>query len=275
MRRPKDVGTAVDAHRYRDWIQDYSGYRLPVTEGRIDRWREQFEDVDSDLSARLLDCVDYISQQRIGAAFKDLLTSLPGWDINEQRRDGKWRFVPFSASTGESGDSMLSRFRHANNMGGRQYNNLFIHSSQLLLQEINADDTVVFVDDFSGTGQQACSVWENALSELLPTRPNVYLVLVCARQPAIDRIHNDTDLIVSTHHVILTSHDIFSDECHHFSEQEKERIKHYCERADPNRPLGFGECGLVVVFQHSSPNNSIPILHVQNCRWIGLFSRYD
>lgn len=34
-------------------------------------------------------------------------------------------------------------------------------------------------------------------------------------------------------------------------------------------------CGFVIVFAHTCPNNSIPILHVSHTKWQGLFRRYD
>jgi len=40
-------------------------------------------------------------------------------------------------------------------------------------------------------------------------------------------------------------------------------------------PMGFGDCGLVVVFQHRPPNNTIPILHEDHSKWTGLFPRYS
>ena len=49
-------------------------------------------------------------------------------------------------------------------------------------------DTVVLVDDFSGTGNQACDGWNEIFQELLPLRPRVLLVLLAMSSAARDRV---------------------------------------------------------------------------------------
>jgi len=221
-----------------------------------------------------LDSVDFFTSEQISAAYRSVLGSLPGWHRDERRRHGSWRFVPFSSSSGESGDSMMHKFRLANNMSGRQYNPLCIYKRDLLKEELGPDDNVVFVDDFSGSGQQVCDNWP-VLKELLPGKPNAYLALVATSARAIDKVGSETDLVVVPHNTLVDSDNIFSPNCRHFTQAEKDVLLNYCTQVDRDEPRGFHDSGLLVVLAHKTPNNSIPILHKRTRRWEGLFRRYD
>lgn len=274
MKRPLPRETSINMQRVRRWMADFAGYRITVSEQRIDRWIEQFPQADRDLAARVLDSVDFISNEQISAAFRSILNSLPNWNIEEGRRDGKWRFVPFSSSAGESGDTMMHKFRLANGLSSKNYNELFIWKSDLLRADLGPEDTVIFVDDFSGSGTQACNAWPET-EELLPGKPKIYLALVAATVSARDRIQRETEIVVVPHQTLAETENIFSPYCDCFSDGEKEDILRYCRRLDKKQPKGFGECGLVLVFAHNCPNNSIPILHKSTQNWEGLFRRYD
>src|SRR5262249_53617269 len=133
---------------------------------------------------------------------------------------------------------------------------------------------VVFVDDFSGSGTQVCNAWPET-EELLPGKPKIYLALVASTVSARDRIQRETEIVVVPHQTLAETENIFSPLCDCFTGDEKANILRYCRRVDRNQPKGFGECGLVLVFAHNCPNNSIPILHKSGHNWEGLFRRYD
>lgn len=258
--------------RMQSWTSDFGSYRVPVNEGRIERWLKQFAAKDKDLAARVLDAVDYFDAQRTAAAFTSLLGQLAGWDVSPARRNGTWRFVAFSSSAGESGDEMLRRFRHANRLARTSFSELFVHRSQLLQQSLSAEDTVVFVDDFAGTGDQVVAAWPE-LQELLPTEPDVHLLLVAATEQAVKRINKETGLIATAEHVLRPNSNVFHRDCHHFTNDEKDTLLEYCAKADSKRPKGYGETGLLVVFNHGCPNNSIAALHSVAPNFEGLFRR--
>ena len=276
MRTPRAVGTPIDDNRKRKWIEDFTGYRVPVTADSIDQWLRQFDAPDQDVAARLLDAVLFVSAGDVTTAFREILASLDGWALSPEDRRGRWFFVPFTDSAGKSGDLMIERFRHANNLKPRKYSKLFRYRSELVALEPGPEDTVVLVDDFSGTGTQACRAWREFFQELLPLRPRVLLVLLAMSSGARDRITTETRMEGCAHVELGSGADIFSGQCAHFSDAEKDRLLHYGRLADPEHPRGWGDCGFVIVFPHTTPNNSIPILHKrQEGHWEGLFPRYD
>lgn len=275
MKAPRRVGAPIDGVRVRRWVTEFAGYRVHVSEGRIDRWLQQFRGPHRDLAARVLDVVEFISHEQIADAYRAALRRLPGWHIEPKQRSGKWRFVPFSVSAGESGDSMLHAFRLANSLDKKKFDSLFVGKRDLPGEKLGPEDSVVFVDDFSGTGTQATTAWKETLQDLLPGQPSVYLVLVAASAAARNRIREETPLTVVPHNVLSERDNIFHASCGHFSREDKSTMREYCRTADHANPEGYGGCGFVVVFSHNCPNNSIPVLHASNDRWEGLFRRHD
>jgi len=272
VRQPNARGAVVDAARIDVWRDRFQGYRVAVTRDRINAWLDRFAAQDRDLAARILDAVEYISPHDLENALTVALGNLAALGWRKNGRAGRWRFVPFTRRTAESGDAVLYHFRVANRLTAARYDELFISKRDLLEQNLGPEDTVVFVDDISGSGEQAIGNWA-VLRELLPRSPRVFLILVVSSTAAKARIEGETKLRV-LHHIELTDADrVFSTHCGHFTRHEKERILHYCRRADHHLPYGWGACGFVVVFAHRCPNNSIPILHARNRSWTGLFER--
>jgi hypothetical protein len=287
MRRPSAPGSPIDANRYRRWVSRFGSYRDGIINITIASWLEQFEERDRDLAARILDVVEFYGQTQILSAFRQTLQSLPGWNISPTERLGNWRFAAMSSSAGESGDSMLYQFRIANGLDSRRFNDLFVTRSELFRQpmlpendprRLGQDDVVVLLDDFSGTGTQVCDAWndpETSFGALLAGVGKVYLILVAASRSARQRIVAETTMLPIPAHELREADSVFAEECNHFSQADRARLLHYCRLADNRNPMGFGGCGLVVVFQHRPPNNSIPILHADHPRWTGLFRRHD
>jgi hypothetical protein len=170
---------------------------------------------------------------------------------------------------------MVHSFRLANNLDSNIHNALFIRPRDLLAEKLSAEDTVVLIDDFSGTGEQICGVWQRSFEELLPSEPRTFIMLLGASTNARRRIVSETRLRPILGFQLTERDNIFSDGCTHFSPAEKERVLHYCQIAGGQEPAGFGDCGFVIVFAHRCPNNSLPVLHRTHGGWTAIFPRHD
>jgi hypothetical protein len=274
MKSPSERGALIDTARRRRWLDAFRAYKAGVLEETVVEWVDQFDMLDRDLAARVLDVVDFYSIPRIETAFRDVLASLPGWHADESLRKGKWRFCEFSASPGTSAGDMLYRFKYANKMTGHQFKDLFIGRSQILASHLGKDDSLVLVDDFVGTGEQAKEAFDLFFQELIASVGKTYLVTVAARSEAIDTVFEQTGIEVRSAQILMPSDSPINEMCTYFTNDEKVRLVAYGARADKKRPRGFGDCGLVVVFYHNCPNNSLPILHASNKKWTPLFPRH-
>ena len=262
----------VNDARIASWIERFGGYRREVGQPEIEAWLRQFRD-NRDVGARLLDATEFLTRNDLEVAFREVLGRLPGWSAKETERSGRWFFVSFSASAGESGDSMVHVFRVANQLTHRRFNANFVYKSDLPSLRPGGEDTVIFIDDLSGTGDQAIRAWEENLQELLPERPRVILVVAVAGWKAVERIQERTELELWAHQRLEREDDLFGPECQHFSSTEKEAVLALCRRASRAMPKGYGDCGWLLVFQHRCPNNSVAVLHSSSSRFTGLFPR--
>jgi hypothetical protein len=272
MRAPMPPGAAIDSRRLDSWATRFRFYRASPDKTDIQNWLARFKTADHDLAARLLDCVEVISEATIQQGYKQALGKIAGWHPNEGERDGQWLFTGFGGP-GESGLAMLRVFREANSLAAKKYDKLFGNIVDIPSRRLSAEDTVVLVDDFAGTGRQICGRWPT-LSELIACDARCYLVLTGATVDAIGKIQEETTLEVLVQSKIQKNENIFSHRCTKFSGTDKAALLPYCSRADKQNPRGFGDCGLLYVLSHKTPNNSIPVLHANHARWLGLFPRY-
>lgn len=272
MKRPYNRGTAISQERIEEWIEVGGFYRHPPRAPAIQEWLRRFATADRDIAARILDCVQVVSEQKIHVGYRNGLRKLKGWNINPARRTGRWLFVGFGRS-GESGQAMLRIFREANQLTSGAHDHLFCGATELPSMELNVDDHVVFIDDFAGSGRQVTSIWPT-LQELIAADAICQLILTAATQMAITKIRKQINLFLTVHLILKDEDNFFSSKCTHFTKAEKSTIEKYGKRADRKSPKGFGECGLLFVLSHKTPNNTIPILHAYHNRWHGLFPRY-
>jgi hypothetical protein len=137
VRKPKDRGKPVDASRLTQWVTRFPGYRQEITRNRIEDWLHQFAANHRDWAARVLDCVEYLTHESVEAAFKTIVNAFGGWHYDERKRRGQWRFVAFSQAAGESGDTMLHKWRTSTGTTGAKYNKLYIYRSDLLKEDLD------------------------------------------------------------------------------------------------------------------------------------------
>lgn len=195
----------------------------------------------------------------------------------------------FSSFTtpGKSGDELLPKYRLANNMRSRKYDNFFIHISDLVnfIEEPELGSSAieekiepkkiknfVLIDDFVGTGSQAVKIWED-IEGFLVNVEEIFLLVIYAFDEGIKNIERETPMKVISNYCLPATRRLFSINNTHFSSEEKIWLKNYCEIAG-SWPMGYGDCQSTVVFCHRIPNNTISILRAKTQNWTGLFSRY-
>lgn len=271
MRQPKNRGAAIDQQRIADWINRFRFYRASPNEHEITTWLDRFHINDRDLAARILDCTEVIGEPTIQIGYRQILSGLSGWHREKSQRDGNWVFAGFGGPS-ESGLSMLRIFREANNLNAKQFDNLFCTALDIPSRKLTAQDTIIIIDDFAGTGKQICDRWPT-LYELIASDARAYLVLTAATEAAIQKITEETSLEIKVQFKVQRNENVFSAQCRRFSTPDRRALRDYCKIADAKNPEGFGKCGLLYVLSHKTPNNSIPILHSNHKRWKGLFPR--
>ena len=150
---------------------------------------------------------------------------------------------------------------------------------------------VVVVDDFVGTGRtlakDICDFVNARRATMVKERLFVAAVAICATEQGeakireelahLDFCHCDfyaCETLDSKHSAFGTGSDAWA------SPTEESEARSLCERLgkelQKRAPLGFAGQGLLVVFQNTCPNNSLPILHragTRSFKWKPLFHR--
>jgi hypothetical protein len=273
MRAAANRGSPIDAARMAQWLKRFRYYREPPDEEAINSWLASFKGESRDIAARILDCVEVISDTEIQSGYKTSLEKIPGWARTKRDRDGNWYFAGFGYA-GESGQAMVRTFREANKLNDTRHDDLFCTVADIVGKDPTAADTIIFIDDFSGSGQQVCGRWNKNGIGMLASDAECHLILTAATDAAINKIEKETSLKVHAHKRIHPNDNFFSERCERFTQAEKNTILHYCKIADSSQPKGFNDTGLLYILQHKTPNNSLPILHANHLRWTGLFPRY-
>lgn len=253
------------------WEARFRPYRRHPTRDCLIAWLAQFDQEHQSIAHRVLDSVILLSEDDILHGYKGTLESLPGWSKNPHQRTGRWFFVGLG-DAGESGQAMLRLFREANGLTADRWQSLCVMPRELPGLALKAVDSVVFVDDFAGSGQQMVNYWP-LIEELVASEARCYLALSATTSRAEAEIRSKTEFVLRAPLVLQEEHDLFSPACPTFTDEEKEVLERYGKRASKSQPRGFGECGLAIVLSHKTPNNSIPILHANHGNWISPFPR--
>lgn len=271
MLTAEDLPEGVTLDRVNAWYDRFRFYRHSPSREELVAWLKQFAAEHQLLGAKVLDEVILLSDIAIQQGYHNALAGLPGWSEDETQRSGTWAFVGLGGQA-ESGPAMLHMFREANGLTSDRYQNLFVTLADLPDLRLTARDTVVFVDDFSGTGDQFSSRWA-VYQELVSSEARTYLFLAAATSFAIERLARLDDLEVRAEMILGPERNVFDEASATFSADERVHLMAYCRRADRRNPRGWGDCGVLLVISRKTPNNSLPILHVTKPRWKGVFPR--
>ena len=266
-----ELPNGITVERIGEWYDRFRFYRHAPSREELSAWIKQFDEADFDLAARVLDQVILISDLDIQKGYRNALASLPGWSAIEAKRVGRWAFVGLGGQA-ESGPAMLHMFREANDLTSDRHQALFVTLADLPKLRLTARDTVVFVDDFAGTGDQFSKRWE-MYRELVSSEAKAHLFLAAATSSAIGRLDGLEDVQVRANLVLGPEANIFAPENVVFDGADKTALLAYCRRADKHNPMGWGKCGLLLVISRKTPNNSIPALHATARRWKPIFPR--
>lgn len=214
--------------------------------------------------------------------------------INEefQKKLERTRFLGVG-NPSESGYHLLYYFRQENSLD----KNLFIHAHKIFQRNRDGSpvtlrepkiDRYVFIDDFSGSGDQGIDYNEDILQELKEIRKDVFTAyyVLFATEDGLERIRSETLFdsvkciftLDSTFKVFDINSRIFTNPIRGIDrESVKEMCLKYGSRLFPDCPLGFGDCELLIGFHHNIPDNTLPIIwydYPDVQPWQPIFKRY-
>ena len=206
----------------------------------------------------------------------------------------KTRFIGMGTPA-ESGTHLLYYFRQENGLSA----SLFPHQHELFtghaLDEatrlVPKLDRIVFVDDLCGSGKQSVDYSDTVLKDIKAIadrdeRPIAFQYLTLfGTEAGLARIRQNANFDVveavteldATYATFGPHSRVFRQQREHIDKTQSERLAQgYGGELSSKRPLGFGNCQLLLAFHHNVPNNSLPILWWSAPRqgWKPAFPRY-
>ena len=225
-----------------------------MTAGRVLKWMGQFPDEHLPLAGKILQIIRYYGAANIRAMARELVRIIwqefPGVDRS------RVIFVPVG-SPGSGADILVRIVRHLQEVRGTR----IVTMADLEKIDSGSLSGIVFIDDFSGTGDQLAEWWGIVEPIVRPKEVPILVALLVMNGPARSRIEQFAQSAVCVNELDEGA-DVLSEHNGDFDETEKTLLLQYCERTGCEVGLvrGYGSCGLLVAFRHGCPNNSLPIL---------------
>lgn len=265
----------------------------------LNTWLNNFQtDSERFFSACILDSLIYRSNEHTQAMMYYLFESvLPNFFLNDINNsdfgfsllnslstDGnlknRIRLIPILIENNptKSGNSISYIYKKVIGIKA----NYFVEPNFIWKEMANGVEIFIFIDDFLGTGTQFYEFIQ-PYTHLLNQAVFVYAPLV-AHEFGVENLkrHFPTIKVIASE-ILNSSHDIFSDESNVFSHGNNNAMKarefYYkllkSRNIDVNEipRRGFGSLSLAFSFQHSPPDNSIPLLWYASSNWQPLFRR--
>lgn len=296
----------VKAIEIRDLVNSWGNYKgKKVNENDFRRWLEQFDDHFQQrfifkLTSNLKFYDEVEVQSKLTSLFrkiqkknknlkgtKTIYTGEKTTGRSLQRLKRNNFLVSYVDGIGKSGAYYAKKFADENNINSRyvmEPSKVFSKLSQLK----NGIDSIIFVDDFIGTGNSINTNLTKFLNDNIDFLHNfpdltIHIAIIVGYSDSKYRIESSLSNVFSNLYIhiedILNDSDMtFSDQSRIFaSYAEKERIRliaqSYGSKLSRQFPLGYGHCQSLVVLPDTCPNNTLPIYWKKTSKWIPLFRR--
>lgn len=265
--------TAIEAQYSREIEEsaDRFGDHEDMSAGRVLKWLGQFSDAHLPLATKVLINTKYYNASNIRAMTRELVISVL------QNLRGVDRKQIFFVPVGVLGSSstIIARVLRELSRTGATSGIKVVWMTDLEKVEPDKVSTIVFVDDFSGTGDQLSEWWVNVEQMIRPKKANVIVALLVMNSRARARIEEFANLAISIEELDDRAN-VLSAQNRVFSRAEKKMLLEYCLKTGcaDEYARGRGSCGLILAFRHGCPNNSLPILWHSSRRWHALFLRH-
>lgn len=163
----------------------------------------------------------------------------------------------------------------------RIFNNL---NCEICYENINAItdcqwnyvENIVFIDDFSGTGQSF--IKELQKSEERYYGKNIYFIMICIMEDAIEKIKDYSQkkninifLIYYYMQKKTFTRNLFNDNMN--AKDLLLNLTVYLKIPKQESPLGFNESESLVAFHNNTPNNTLPVIRYDTEEYTSLFPR--
>ena len=276
----------------------------------INKWLKQFPENSRKYALRLLRNIDFKDRDKIEKLCKVVYEGLCN-KLNSNKLDDKY-FIGLGPAA-KSGHHILYYFRQANFKHSElkpieKKRQVFLSMHELpnsaSLNSLDKEklfyknNKIILVDDIVGSGKQFCEEYQKLLEHLpFLSRPEfndtIYYLVLLAKKEGIDFIekkHKRFKDRVIVGEYITDKQTAFS-KSNFLNTNELKKAKKliklisdekklYVSKEGKNLPFGYNKDGLLIVWEHNTPNNTLPIFWAskdtnEKDSWFALFPRKE
>jgi len=271
-----NIGNRIHQNSIDKWLSNFSGEALRSVEIHS---KEPVEKFEKRLALFLLCNFVYYNEDEIKYLTRTMFdkyvhsvflsenkTIVNDTDINDLLKKTQFTFL---GRNSESSSYLLYHFRQENDLSTESF------------EENEETTNVVFIDDFSITGEQ---VYRHIASESSKNKKRFVLLMVATKE-AVAQLEK-LGITVLPCIVLDDKSKVFSDTSAIFEgykDHYKELTKTMCEfygkkligRSEKMTPLGYAGGEYMFGTHYNIPNNTLPIFWSNKNGWHYLFKRYD
>jgi hypothetical protein len=255
-----------------------SSWPVSIAIDHVIRWVLQFDRDDYGLAIRILENIDVLAQRDVRAAFQVAQAKLERAAVEKGSPIKKTNTLYAGVGqASKSGAVMAYHYRLAAQISEADF---FTQDEEEDI-DFSKIDNIVLLDDVIGTGQSVATDIAHVIEEVhsLSRSRNVYVLTVAGYVEGILKVTEETGASVisaleySVRDTITDLDGVFYDGLP-MSERARalDRIKRYCRIASRS-DLGYGGIGGLLVFDHNTPNTSLPVIWARGNGWMPLFPR--
>lgn len=232
-----------------------------VTEFEVFRWLRNFDESEWTMALDVLDKVVYYSSDRIDENLEVGIKK-----IVKDHKGEKLRILPVG-KVGKSGAVMVYHI----NKAVKKLKIPKEYFEVVTLEQLNsqsADTVLILLDDYSGTGNTLVDFYKNDVSaRIVGKNMHCYALCVAYMKKAKEYIKANSGLKIYGDEygpAFVRRGSVFG------YEPSMKKIREFCFKYgammfpnwqnSPQKPLGFMNTQALICFEHTTPNNTLPIL---------------
>lgn len=280
-------------------VEGWGTYRgRQVADVTVESWLEQFETTEEqriifDLLKRIQFYSGALIREKLRIAHKSVVGHLAERGVIRRVTEEGARkmtdniLISFFGGEGKRGQTYAKLYADENRIYQERITSVERLGSQI--EKLEDVEGIVFVDDFIGSGRTASVSLREALEPIADlvkdSDIDVFVASISGFSSAGEKVERELAEVIRRIRVLICDPLSDSDRC--FAGQSgiwpdlakraraKDIVESYGREVCKRYPLGFGDCEALVVFEHTCPNNSLPILWASgpDNSWRPLFPR--
>lgn len=250
----------------------------------IINWLANFEKHEWEEALKVSEKIKYFSHEEIISELNDFLEKIL------IKYPEKIIYLSFLGEFGKSGSHLMYYIKKTPCFKLNEKYIKILDGLKTLRSKVREDDILLLIDDIIGTGESTVTFYNYVVKQQLRKNRsviniNVILLCIAYMSDSIKLIAKNIKKfeIYGTPYqkAFVSSNSVFG------YRRKRILIKKFCikygeslfsiedkvTRVTSNYPLGYGNSQSLIVFEHSAPNNTLPIIWSTKNSWIPLFPR--